>query len=59
MVTVLNKLNQPVTVNITKNRSIHFLAKESKDITFEDFNVPEMKEKVEAKTLIVLKIEDN
>ncbi len=59
MVTILNKRNQPITVNLGNGKSIHFLAKQSKVITFEEFQCQEMKEKIENAHLIVLRMDND
>lgn len=56
MVTIRNKLPQPVTVNIGNKKSIHFLANETKNVTFEEFQSKEMREKTENGTLVILRM---
>lgn len=58
MVTIKNKLNQPVVINIPGNESIIFLAKETKELTNDQFNAPEMQNHVDKGTMIVLKMND-
>ena len=58
MVTIKNKLNQPVVINIPGEESIIFLAKESKDLSNEQFNAPEMQSHVDKGNMIVLKMND-
>ena len=58
MVLVLNRLNQPLPVNLKNGKSLHFLAKESKSISFDDFQSTEIKEKVDKGMLVVLRMDN-
>lgn len=57
MITVKNTLNQPLPVNITNEESIHFLAKEAKEVTEDQIKSPEFKNLIDKGALIVLKME--
>jgi len=57
MFTVKNKLNQPLVVNVPEEVAIHFLAKEQRDLTTEQFNAPEIKNYIELEYLIVLRMD--
>lgn len=56
MAKVKNKLRQPLTVNLEKGKSIHFLAKEVKEIDDEQLTVGELKSHIEQGNLIVTRI---
>lgn len=58
MVSIKNKLNQPVVINIPEGDSIIFLAKETKDLTNDQFNAPEMQNHVDKGNMIVLRMND-
>lgn len=59
MVTLYNKLNQPLPINITKTKSIHFSAKERKEVSFADFQAADIREKIDKGYLIVLRMEND
>ena len=56
MVTISNKLRQPLPIILANKESIHFLAKESKEITQEQFNSPEIQENIEKGNLVVTRL---
>lgn len=56
MAKVKNKLRQPLTINLGKDESIHFLAKEVKDVSDEQLAVGELKSHIEKGNLIVIRI---
>lgn len=57
MITIMNKLRQPLIVNVSEGKSIHFLARETKEIEYDDFNSLEVKRHIELGNLLVLKME--
>lgn len=58
MITIKNKLRQPLVINVAEEGAIHFLAKETKtNISEVQFNSPEMKNHIEKGNLIVLRME--
>jgi hypothetical protein len=57
VVTLKNKLRQPLVVNVKEGDAIHFLSKEQKKVTEEQFNSPELKRHVEMENLVVLRME--
>lgn len=59
MVSVKNKLNQPLVINIPDGDAIIFLAKETKDLDSEQFKAPEMKNHIDLGHIVVLRINDN
>lgn len=57
MVTLMNKLRQPLVLNVADGKSIHFLARETKEVSYEDFNSLEVKRHIELGNILVLKME--
>lgn len=57
MILVKNKLNQPLVVNVPNGEAVHFLAKEQKELTTEQFNSPELKRYIDLEYVIVLRME--
>lgn len=57
MVIVKNKLRQPLVINLSTDESVHFLAKEEKELTDEQFNSPELKRHVDLENLVILRME--
>ncbi len=57
MVTILNKLNQPLVINLNSGRSLHLRPKKSCVITEGEFQSPEIKEKINYGYLVVLKMD--
>ena len=56
MVTVKNKLNQMLVVNIPDESAIIFLAKQQKELTSVQFQAPEMQAHVARGNIVVLRI---
>lgn len=54
MVTIRNRRNRPVIVNLDNKSSVHFGPGEVKDIADDDFKSTEFKEKIDAQDLVVL-----
>ena len=57
MVTILNKLNQPLVINLNSGRSLHLRPKKFCVITEGEFQSPEIKEKINYGYLVVLKMD--
>lgn len=58
MVTILNKLRQPLPVTISDTETMIFLSRERKDLTFEQYNSPKIKDYIEKGMLFVLEIKE-
>lgn len=58
MVTIMNKLNQPLVINLDSGESIHLLARSTRTISFEDFQSPEIREKLSSNQIIVLEMKN-
>lgn len=56
MVTIMNKLRQPLTINLLNGESIHLSPKGRADITFEEFKCTEIKQYLEKEYIIILKM---
>jgi hypothetical protein len=56
-ITVYNKLRQPLTVTLNAKDSIHFLAKESKELTQEQFDTDEVQKYAANGDLVTTKID--
>lgn len=56
MVTILNKLRQPLTINLSDGATLHLLAKESAEVTTEQFDSPELKSHLSKTNIIVMKM---
>lgn len=56
MVEVMNKLSQPLIINLNDGTSLHMLAKAREEITSEQFQSEEVKAQIANKNLIVLRI---
>lgn len=56
MFSVMNKLRQPQILSLSNGSSLHFLSRETKDITTEEFESPEVKQAIITGDLIVLKM---
>jgi hypothetical protein len=57
VVLVKNKLRQPLVINVPNEDAIHFLAKEQKELTDEQFSAPELKRHVDLENIVVLRME--
>ena len=62
MVTLKNRLKQMLTFNLVggtdeEPKSVIFLSRESKELTTEQFNSPEIKTAIEGKDLIITKMD--
>jgi|AntRauTorckE6833_2_1112554.scaffolds.fasta_scaffold00836_24 hypothetical protein len=57
MVKVLNKLRQPLVINIVDGEDIHFLSREEKELTEEQFNSKRVQKYVDLEDLIVLSVD--
>lgn len=56
MVTIMNKLRQPLTINLLDGKSIHLSPKGKADITFDEFKCNEVKQYLEKEYIIILKM---
>lgn len=56
MVEILNKLRQPLVINLNDGTAIHLLAKEKAEITSEQFKSEEIKIHLAKETIIVLRM---
>lgn len=56
MIEILNKLRQPLVVNLNDDTSIHLLAKAKVEITAEQFKSAEIKMHVAQGNIIVLRM---
>lgn len=56
MITVKNRLNAPLVVNVPEQPAVYFLPKEIKVINNEQFNAPEMQRHIQLGNIIVLSI---
>lgn len=56
MVEILNRLRQPLVINLNDKTSIHLLSKGRKQITSEQFKSKEIKSHLEKGNIIVLKM---
>lgn len=52
----MNKLSQPLIINLNDGKSLHLLAKARAEITSEQFQSEEVKAQIANKNLIVLRI---
>lgn len=58
MVKVLNLLRQPLSVNISRDRGIIFLARETKELTLEQFNSRGVQDHIDKGMLLILEISE-
>lgn len=56
MITVKNRLNQPLIVNVPDSDSVYFLDKEIKEITQEQYDSPDMKSLINDGFILVLRM---
>lgn len=56
MVEIMNKLSQPLIINMNDGTSLHLLARARHEITSEQFQSEEIKAQIANKNLIVLRI---
>lgn len=56
MVTLMNKLRQPLTINLIDGNSIHLLPKGKAEITFEQFKSIEVKQYLDLGYIIILRM---
>lgn len=56
MVKVLNRLKQPLSVNISHDEGIIFLAREVKELTLEQYNSKGVQGYIEKDMLLILEI---
>ena len=56
MIEILNRLRQPLVLNLNDGTSIHLLAKDKVEITSEQFKSKEVKAHLEKGNIIVLKM---
>lgn len=56
MVEVLNKLRQPLIINISEEESIHFLANETKMLTYEQLKSQDIQELITKHYLVIIKM---
>lgn len=56
MVTLMNKLRQPLTINLLNGKSIHLAPKGKAEITFDEFKCCEVKQYLEKEYIIILKM---
>lgn len=57
MATILNKLRQPVTVNLSNGEPVYFLAGETKQIPLNLFNSLELQNLIRDKVLVVISLD--
>ena len=57
MVIVLNKLRQPMTLNLQDGSSLHLMSKGTGELTVENFDSVEVKNSVNQGTLLVIKMD--
>lgn len=57
MITILNRLRQPLVLNVGENQSLHLLSRERVEVTNEQLNSSELKSAINRGDVIVLKIE--
>lgn len=58
MVLVKNKLKQMLVINVPGEDALYFLSKQQKELTYTQFNAPEMKNHVDAGNIVVLRISE-
>lgn len=58
-VSIKNKLNQPLVINVPNEDAMIFLAKEQKEVSNDQFKAPEMKNHVDLGNLVVLRISES
>jgi len=56
MVEIMNRLSQPLIINLNDGTSKHLLAKAREEITLEQFKSEEIQAQIANKNLIVLRI---
>lgn len=56
MVTIKNRWNQPFQVNIPGEEAIYFGPRESKTVTMEQYNAPEMQSMINAGIFLVIRM---
>lgn len=56
MVTLMNKLRQPLTINLLNGKSVHLSPKGKTEITFEEFKCIEVKQYLEKEYIIIIKM---
>lgn len=56
VVTIKNRWNQPFTVNIPDQEALYFGPRESKQVTMEQYNAPEMQAYIAAGIFLVIRI---
>ena len=57
MVRILNKLEQPLPINLKHGNSVHLMAREEKEIELEDLDSAEIKHQIEVGNVIVLRMD--
>lgn len=56
MVTIMNKLRQPLTINLLDGSSVHLSPKGKAEITFDQFKCTEVKQYLEKEYIIIIKM---
>lgn len=56
MITIKNRLNQPLVINVPQEPAIYLFDKEKKTITNDQYNAPEMQRYIELDYILVLSL---
>lgn len=56
MIEILNKLRQPLIINLNDGKSLHLLARDKAEITSEQFKSPEVKMNLANGNIVVLRM---
>lgn len=58
MASIMNKLYQPVSVNLSNGESVHFLSRETKDIPLDLLQSVELQNHIKAKHFVILSMQN-
>ena len=58
MATIMNKLYQPVSINLSNGGSVHFLARETKKVPLEVLQSVELQLQIKEKNFVILSMQE-
>lgn len=58
MATIMNKLYQPVSVNLSNGEAVHFLSRETKKLPLDVLQSVELQNHIKAKNFVILNMQD-
>ena len=59
MATIMNKLYQPVSVNLNNGEAVHFLSRETKKLPLEVIQSVELQNHIKAKNFVILNMQSD